>query len=107
METVIVLTQCPDTEVAEAIAAALVERRLAACVSQLAPCRSTYRWEGRVEHAVEIPLLIKTRADTYAAVEAAIRERHPYAIPEIVALPVAHGLPAFLDWVAAETRRPD
>ena len=56
-----------------------------------------------VETASEVPVLMKTTAAHYAELEAAIRARHPYELPEIVAVPVEHGLPAYLDWVAAET----
>lgn len=103
MSILLVLTNCPDETSANAIALALVEDRLAACVNILPRVQSLYRWQGAVESASEIPLLIKTTADNYAALEAAIRERHPHEIPEIVALPVDRGLPAYLNWVAAET----
>ncbi len=98
------LTNLPDSASARALAAHLVSARLAACVNVLAPCRSVYRWQGKVEAAEEVPLLIKTSADRYAALEAAIRARHPYELPEIVAVPFSHGLPAYLDWLAAETK---
>ena len=106
MSTLLVITTCPDAAVAEDLARSLVEDRLAACVNILAPCRSIYRWQGQVETAAEVPLLIKTGAECYPALEAALRERHPYEVPEIIALPVAAGLPAYLGWVAAETREP-
>jgi periplasmic divalent cation tolerance protein len=102
-DCLLVLTNCPDVACAEAIAAQLVEARLAACVNMLAPCRSVYRWQGQVERADEVPLLIKTTAARYPALEAALRAAHPYEVPEIVALPVARGLPDYLAWVAAET----
>ncbi|UCV03665.1 divalent-cation tolerance protein CutA [Dechloromonas denitrificans] len=103
METLLVITNCPDEETANAIALALVEAKLAACVNILPRVQSLYRWQGVVESATEIPLFIKTSAERYAALETAIRELHPHAIPEIIALPVSHGLPAYLNWVAAET----
>lgn len=103
METLLVLTNLPDAEAAHALAARLVEARLAACVNILAPCRSVYRWQGKVEDAAEVPLLIKTTAARYAALEAEIRAVHPYELPEIVAVPLAHGLPEYLAWVAAAT----
>jgi periplasmic divalent cation tolerance protein len=103
MQTLLVLTNLPDAPSAERLATALVERRLAACVNQLAPCRSTYRWQGAVTCDDEIPLLIKTTAARYPALEAAIRELHPYELPEVVAVDIAQGLPAYLAWVAAET----
>ena len=100
----LVFTNCPDAAVADSLAAKLVEARLAACVNILAPARSVYRWQGAVERAEEIPLLIKTTADRYAALESAICEHHPYELPEIVAIPIDRGLPAYLQWVADETR---
>jgi len=103
MSVLLVITNCPNQPVAERIAQALVETRLAACVNILAPCISVYRWQGAIESANEIPLLIKTRAECYAALEAAISRLHPYEVPEIVALPVERGLPAYLAWVAGET----
>jgi len=104
MDTLLVMTNLPDADSAEALAAALVEARVAACVNILAPCRSVYRWQGKVEAAAEAPMLIKTTTDRYAALEAAIRARHPYELPEIVAIPVVRGLPEYLAWVADETR---
>jgi periplasmic divalent cation tolerance protein len=105
-ETLVVLTNCPDAASAERIARRLVEDRLAACVNRLAPVRSTYRWEGAVEHAEEFPLLVKCTRERYAAVEAAIREQHPYTVPEIIALPVAAGWGPYLRWIDDETRPP-
>ncbi|MCM8564620.1 divalent-cation tolerance protein CutA [Thauera linaloolentis] len=99
----IVFTSLPDTASAQALATAVVEAGLAACVNILAPCRSVYRWQGAVERADEVPLLIKTTRARYAGLEAAIRARHPYELPEIVAVPVVLGLPGYLDWVAAGT----
>ena len=101
MSALLVLTNAPDRAVAMRIAGALVERRLAACVNVLAACTSVYRWQGAIENAEETPLLIKTTREAYAGLEAAIRELHPYKLPEIIALPVERGLAAYLDWVAA------
>jgi len=106
MSTLLVLTNCPDEESANAIALALVEARLAACVNILPRVQSIYRWQGAVESATEIPLFIKSTATNYPALEAAIRDRHPYQLPEIIALPVERGLPAYLDWIATETTQP-
>jgi periplasmic divalent cation tolerance protein len=106
MDTLLVLTNLPDAYSAHALAGALVEARLAACVSILAPCRSVYRWQGKLENAEEVPVLIKTTAARYAELEAAIRARHPYELPEIIAVPVDCGLPAYLEWVTAETTEP-
>jgi periplasmic divalent cation tolerance protein len=103
MSAMIVITIAPDRAVAEKIARALVDQKLAACVNILAPCSSVYRWQGNVETATEVPLLIKTRADIYAEVEAAIKGLHPYELPEIVAFPVAHGSSEYLEWINAAT----
>ena len=104
MNALLVLTNLPDAASAEALATALIEARLAACVNILAPCRSVYRWNGAVEQASEVPMLIKTTDDRYAALEAAIRTQHPYELPEIIALPITRGLPDYLAWVDTETR---
>jgi periplasmic divalent cation tolerance protein len=100
----LVLTNMPDREAALKLARALIEAKAAACVNILGACTSVYRWQGKLENAEEIPLLIKTTGVCYAAVEAIIRRLHPYELPEIIAVPVAHGLPAYLQWVASEVR---
>jgi len=101
---ILVLTQMPDRTSAEALARALVESRLAACVSIGAAVESLYHWRGQIEMAQEVPVIVKTRTDAYAAVEKAILHRHPYELPEIIAVPVTDGLPAYLDWIDRETR---
>ena len=98
------LTNLPDRAGAERLAEHLIAERVAACVNILAPCRSVYRWQGAVERAEEHPLLIKTTAERYAALEQAIRAAHPYELPEIVAVPIERGLAPYLDWVESETR---
>jgi periplasmic divalent cation tolerance protein len=104
VSALLVLTNLPDRASAEKLAEALIEARIAACINILAPCRSVYRWKGAVQHDEEHPVLIKTSAERYAALEQAIRGLHPYELPEIVAVPIERGLPAYLEWVAAETR---
>lgn len=103
MAVIAVLTNLPDSESAFNLARDLVRLRLAACANVLAPATSFYRWEGREEEAAEIPVLIKSTRDRYPELEAAIRERHPYSVPEIVAWPVELGLGAYLAWVETET----
>lgn len=103
MSSLLVLTNLPDRAAAERIADALVEKRLVACVNILAPCRSVYRWKGAVQHDEEHPMLIKTSAERYPALEQALRAAHPYELPEIIAVPIERGLPAYLAWVAGET----
>lgn len=102
-EAVLVLTNLPDRISATGIAERLVTERLAACANLLAPCTSIYHWAGKVESATEVPLLIKTTPDRYAAVEQRILELHPYELPEIVQVPLSGGLPAYLQWIAQET----
>lgn len=103
MSALLVLTNLPDRAAAETLADALIAARVAACVNILAPCRSVYRWKDAIQRDEEHPLLIKTSSGRYAALEAEIRARHPYELPEIIAVPIERGLPAYLDWVAAET----
>ena len=102
-EVLLVLTNAPDRDMAMKLAHALMESRFAACVNVLPGATSVYRWQGKVESADEIPLLIKTTRARYAALEAEIRRLHPYELPEIVAVPLTLGLPAYLKWVADET----
>jgi periplasmic divalent cation tolerance protein len=106
MSTLLVFTNLPDRAAAERLAESLIEKRLAACINILAPCRSVYRWKGAVQHDEEHPMLIKTTAARYAALEDAIRAGHPYELPEIIAVRIGPGLPAYVDWVAAETGSP-
>jgi periplasmic divalent cation tolerance protein len=103
-EAFLVITNLPDRESAARLARALIEKRLAACVNILAPCRSVYRWKGRTEDAEEHPMLIKSTRTRYPELEAAIRAAHPYELPEIIAVPLTGGLPDYLEWVDTETR---
>ena len=107
MEPLLVLTNLPDAASAEILANALIDSRAAACVNVLAPCHSIYRWQGAVETAEEIPVLIKSTAANYPRVEEIVRAHHPYAVPELIAIPITRGLPAYLDWLALETEKHD
>ena len=102
-EVVLVMTNLPDLAAARKLAQLLVEQRLAACVNVLAQCSSVYRWQGKIETATEVPVLIKTVASRYPRVEAAIRANHPYELPEIISVPVVASLGEYLGWVAAQT----
>ncbi len=102
-DALLVLTNLPDPQSAAHLAEKLVGERLAACVNILAPCASVYRWRGEVETAQETPLLIKTLRSQYGKLEETIRAGHPYELPEIIAVPIEAGLPAYLAWIAAET----
>ena len=105
-EALLVFTSMPDRAAALKLAQTLVARRLAACVNVLDGCTSIYRWKGEVEEAAEVPVLVKTRAARYPELERAIRELHPYELPEVVAVPLVRGLPDYLDWVVEETAIP-
>ena len=104
-EVLLVLTTMPDRTSAQGLARLLVDQQLAACVNCLPGVKSVYRWHGVVEEAEEVQLLIKTTRSRYAELEAAILAAHPYQLPEIIALPVVGGLPAYLDWITLETKK--
>ena len=98
----IVIATVPDENLAVKITEALLQRRLAACVHALPPGLSRYRWQGQIECKVEITLIIKCTTNCYPEVEAEILRQHPNEVPEIVALPVRFGLPAYIDWIKSE-----
>jgi periplasmic divalent cation tolerance protein len=96
----IVLTSAGSQEQARAIAHALVERHLAACVNIVSPVESVYRWQGKVETAAEWLLLIKTTGEAFAGVRDALRELHSYEVPECILLSIDDGSPDYLTWIA-------
>ena len=100
---VVVFVTCPNRRAAERIGRTLVEEHLAACANILQGLTSIYRWEGKVCRDPEVLVLLKTRRSCFPALAHRVRELHPYSVPEIVALPVALGSPAYLAWVAAST----
>jgi periplasmic divalent cation tolerance protein len=104
-QVLLVLTNVPDEATAHALARTLVEQRAAACVNILPAVRSVYRWQGALEEAGEVTLLMKTTQLRYSELEAVIRNGHPYDVPEIIAVPVVAGLPAYLNWVEEETTK--
>lgn len=97
----VVLCTCPNESAAKSLARALVSRELAACVNILPAIRSVYRWENEVLEEGEALLLIKTRQICFQALESAIRELHPYDVPEIIALDIAGGSRAYTDWLVS------
>ena len=104
MDTILlVCCTAPDPDTARELARTLVEERLAACVNVVPGLRSLYRWQGKVHEDAEALLLLKTTAARYQALQERLRALHPYELPEIVAVPVSAGLPAYLEWVAAQT----
>ncbi|RMH15800.1 MAG: divalent-cation tolerance protein CutA [Gammaproteobacteria bacterium] len=95
----IVMTTCAAREDADAMAEMLVNERLAACVSILSGATSWYRWEGNIERAEELVLLIKCPLNKYVKCQERLLELHPYELPEIVAVQAQECLPAYLEWV--------
>lgn len=101
---VVVLSTVPDEATAERIARALVEERLAACVNRVPGIGSIFRWQGAIDQAEEILLIIKTHARRAPQVTQRLQELHPYEVPEILVIPVAAGLGAYLEWIRRETQ---
>jgi periplasmic divalent cation tolerance protein len=97
-----IVTTTPDEETAGRTARLLVERRLAACVQVSGPIESTYWWNGKVESSAEWRLIVKSRVDLFPALEAALREIHPYSVPELIATRVDAASAAYLRWMEAE-----
>lgn len=102
-QVLLVMANLPDASSAHALARRLVEQKLVACINCLPGVRSVYRWQGVIEEADEVTLLMKTTQANYERLQQAIQASHPYQLPEIVAIPVAAGLPAYLQWVVDET----
>lgn len=100
------LCTCPDAETAARIARTLVEERLAACVNRLPGVASTYRWQGKIHEDAEVLLVIKTTRACFDALRLRLIGLHPCEVPELIALDIADGLPAYLDWLARETAAP-
>ncbi|MDA8390132.1 MAG: divalent-cation tolerance protein CutA [Gammaproteobacteria bacterium] len=97
-EAWIVLCTCPE-EAADRLARTVVEQKLAACVN-ITTARSVYRWRGQIETAAESLLIMKVACTHYEDLEQRLRAIHPYELPEILAIPVERGLPAYLAWLA-------
>ena len=105
-EYIQVATTVATEKEATAIAALLVEQRLAACVQVVGPMTSHYRWQGKIETAGEYLCLAKSRAALYPEIEAAIKAVHPYEVAEIIAMPIIAGSKEYLAWLGAEVREP-
>ena len=100
---VLVYTTYPSIVEAETAGRALVERRLCACVNILPGMISHYRWQGAVERAEEVVMIVKTRASLFEQVRAAVKQMHSYATPAILVIPVKSIDNAYLDWLLTET----
>jgi periplasmic divalent cation tolerance protein len=98
----LVFCTCPDEATAIKLATLLVEQHQAACVNIIPGLTSVYRWQGKVTTDQEYLLLIKSRADHYAALERLIREQHPYELPEVIAVTIGNGLEGYLHWLDQE-----
>ncbi|TXK61061.1 divalent-cation tolerance protein CutA [Alkalisalibacterium limincola] len=106
MPAYLVHCSCPDSDTATRLAKSAVQARLAACATALPGAVSTYRWEGEIETADEVVLLLKTTQAAWPALRELLREAHPYELPEIIAVEIVAGLPGYLEWVASETTTP-
>jgi periplasmic divalent cation tolerance protein len=104
-QAILVLTNLPDAPTAQHMARQLVQQGLAACINMVSGVQSIYRWQGQIEEASETTLLIKTTRQRYSELEAVIRALHPYELPEIIALPIAEGLPQYMQWIAEQTKK--
>lgn len=98
-DALVVLVTVPNAETADTLAEALVGERLAACVNVLPAMRSVYRWKGAVEREREQLCIVKTTRDAFERLRARVVELHPYEVPEVIALPIERGHPAYLDWL--------
>ena len=101
-EPLVILTTLASVDEARAFVRALVDARLVACGTVLPGATSIYRWEGTMTEEPEVVVLLKTDASRWDALAAAVQQRHPYEVPELLALPVAHGLEAYLSWLSGE-----
>lgn len=104
-EILVVTTTAARKHEAEALAAELVSRRLAACVQIVGPIASVFHWQGKVEHSEEWLCQIKTRRDKYAELEAVLRQLHPYDVPEIIATPATMASDTYAQWLHEELDR--
>ena len=104
MECIIVFVTCKDADQAEKISSKLLEEHLAACVNIIDHVKSFFHWEGKIDNAEEVMMVIKTRRDLFDAVKHAVKELHSYKVPEIVAVPIVEGDDDYLNWVRRETR---
>jgi periplasmic divalent cation tolerance protein len=103
-DKIVVLNTCSSREEAERVARQLVEQRLAACVSIVGGVRSVYHWQGKLEDSEEVLLVIKSRRELFAELQAALGRAHSYEVPEVLALAVVEGSEAYLGWLDRELK---
>jgi len=101
-QALVAITALGNEADARALVTALVQDRLIACGTLLSGARSIYRWEGSVREESEVVVLLKTDAAKWDALRVAVERHHPYDVPELLALPVTHGLERYLSWLASE-----
>lgn len=101
--TLLVLCTCPDEDSARQLAGSLVQEKLAACVNIVNPISSIFAWQGRIDTEQESLLLIKTTETAYSELEQAIKQQHPYDVPEIIAIPIQQGSADYLNWIRENT----
>lgn len=104
-QVLLVQVSAPPSE-AEGLARHLLETRLVACASLVPGVRSVYRWEGKVEQADETLLLLKTTEEAFPALEAEVRRRHSYQVPEVLSFRATHASAPYAEWVRTEVRLP-
>jgi periplasmic divalent cation tolerance protein len=107
VEPIVVLVTASNPEEAARLAQALVDERLAACVNVVPGLRSVYRWQGRVEEADEVLVIIKTARHLLPATTRRVESLHSYTVPEVIALPIIGGAAPYLEWLAGQVRRED
>lgn len=103
-DCLLVMTALPDQDTARSLAHSLLEEKLAACINLMPAIVSFYEWKGETCEDSECLLLIKTRQSCYGRIEALIHTHHPYELPEIIAMEISHGLPAYLEWIHKSTQ---
>jgi periplasmic divalent cation tolerance protein len=102
-DCIVVLVTAKDEDEASCIARVLVEKKLAACCNIVSGVRSIYQWEGAIADEREVLMIIKSRRELFASLEAEVRRRHSYSTPEIIALPITAGSEAYLNWIKQST----
>lgn len=98
-DAIVVLCTCPDNTSARQLAQTLLSEKLAACVNLIPQVTSLYYWQGKMEESQEVQLVIKTRRTMFGVLQERLLALHPYEVPEILALPILCGNPAYLQWV--------
>ncbi len=102
--SVVVLVTCPNRRIGARLAQSVIEHRLAACVNLVPGIESVFRWQGKLERAREVLLIVKTTQGRLAALQRHLVSQHPYDVPEVIALSIVAGNPPYLAWIAQSVR---